>query len=793
MSLLKYIDKLLKILKTDRNTFFTYIFTLLTAYIAVDRVVEMLFMIFTGVSVSYWGPIAYTFALACPVCAFLFSGCSKYADSGKIKLAIIYAYAIALYIIGISMVSQWINAGLWLFLFSMPNYLEVVTKFTSVIKPAFQAISIYIPLVTFYSVFWWCYCGVADTRLIQESIWDYKGIDLSKKTAKSGAYSFENVISIDKETGKTVKLYDNRRAEPMLIAGSSGMGKTALVLEPIMGRDIEKKYFFKEAAKEMGFTALKTGLANLTCPYTNDYLNENFSLDMLEPIEGKEKLYKAYLNKIIYCEGPKIIYKDLGITMLSPDYESTTRMIDVVKNFNLKLNIVDPNNMNSIGINPFSYGEPSEIASVISSILSVTYKSTRPAEDEVYFQNSAAQAVENLTILLVEMYPRLNNGDLPNLEDMLDMLNDFDLVAEMCKKVEEDEELTRKLKLQLGYFRKHFYADGVMRKDTEKFVHTAITQLDALLRIQGVKNILCNRTNNINFDKALAEGEITIVCTRRGDLGPVLQKAFGLFFLLSMQRSVLKRPGNENSRIPHMLYIDEFPDFLCEDTLGLVTLYRKYKVGTHITAQNLAQLNATDTSQRTIIANCTAKIVVGNIAPEELQFWVDEFGARRMWVYSQDMDIKAEGKGNQFLGGNSSAKDISYGNYKGVKYAYKNWFEPAKLQNQLTFKWCAFKYKDDKGKGFTGLAKLDFMPSKYKEPHKSKKFDFAKFQSGILNESAMETSKKRSGFDPRRVDFDSYTDDEEVNPIQTDELDEKFLFNNEDAIVFDMHRDTKKE
>jgi len=144
---LKYIDKLLKILQTDRNTFFTYLFTLFTVYIAIDRIVEMLFLIFTGIGISYWGPITYTIALACPVCAFLFSGCSKYAESGKFKLTIIYMYAIALYIIAISMVSQWVNAGLWAAFLSVPNYVEIATKFTSLIKPAFQAIALYLPLI----------------------------------------------------------------------------------------------------------------------------------------------------------------------------------------------------------------------------------------------------------------------------------------------------------------------------------------------------------------------------------------------------------------------------------------------------------------------------------------------------------------------------------------------------------------------------------------------------------------------------------------------------------------------
>lgn len=50
VELLKIIDKFLKFLKTDRNTFATYILALISAYIVVDRLIEVLFIIFTGVS-----------------------------------------------------------------------------------------------------------------------------------------------------------------------------------------------------------------------------------------------------------------------------------------------------------------------------------------------------------------------------------------------------------------------------------------------------------------------------------------------------------------------------------------------------------------------------------------------------------------------------------------------------------------------------------------------------------------------------------------------------------------------
>ena len=285
---MKYVDKFLKFLKTDRNTFCTYILTLFSIYILVDRVVEMIFLFLTGISVSYWGPIQYTFALACPIFAFLFSGSSKFANSKDTKLSFFYLYYISLYIVGVSMFVQWINAALWFFLISLPNYVEIVTDFAYLIKPAFQSIAIYLPLMTVYPlVFKPLFLTVNETLNLQKSVYDYSGIDLSNKADGWGPYTCEATLCIDTKTGKATKVPEIRRFESTLVIGSSGSGKTSMIFEPLMARDIEKKYFFKEASKEMGFTALKTGIARLNCPYDNDYLNKNFTLNMLTPIYKK--------------------------------------------------------------------------------------------------------------------------------------------------------------------------------------------------------------------------------------------------------------------------------------------------------------------------------------------------------------------------------------------------------------------------------------------------------------------------------------------------------------------------
>ena len=145
---MKIIDKLLKWLKTDRNTFFTYILSLATIFILVDRLVEFCFILFTGVGSTYWGPIQYALALACPVFAFLFSGSSKFTKSDKDKLKWFYTYAAVLYTMLMLMLTEWINKLCWLGLLSLPNYTGLASEFSYLIRPALSSMAIYLPLAS---------------------------------------------------------------------------------------------------------------------------------------------------------------------------------------------------------------------------------------------------------------------------------------------------------------------------------------------------------------------------------------------------------------------------------------------------------------------------------------------------------------------------------------------------------------------------------------------------------------------------------------------------------------------
>ena len=771
---MKLLDKLLKKLNTDRNTFFTYLLTLITIYILIDRLTEFLLIVFTGVASSYWGPIKYTIAFACPVFAFLFSMSSKFIKSDDDKHGWFYSYCISLYILIITMVTEWFNKLCWLGLISLPGYTTIATDFAYLIKPALSSIAIALPLCTWFKLFDKLYKTVNDSKVFTDSLADYEGISLSDKKVGWGPYTNEILIGTDKDHGNNVKLAEIRRFESTLVVGVSGAGKTSMIFEPWVCQDINKKFFYRETSKTLAFAALKAGIATLNAPYDNDYINSNFSLNMLIPVDSKTKLFKAYFNKMILAEtNSKIIFRDLGITYMSPDYETIDKISKVCDNFGFNYNIIDPDNPNSIGLNPFSFDDPIQTALAISTVLKGFYTDKNPEQEIMYRENLSNQIIENLAILLKIEYPKLNNEKLPNINDMLALLNNFELIEKMCKILENDPVLSKKYENQINYFKRNFYHDSPNRDEMEKAVSIPASQLDTLLRYPGVKNILCNRSNNLNFDKVLENGEISLVCTRRGDLGENAHKAFGLFFLLLMQFSVLRRPGTEKTRIPHFLYIDEFPDFICPATESIFTVYRKYRVATVISAQNLAQIKSKgENLGNTILANCANKLVFGNNTPEDNEWWSREIGEKKEWSVDHS--------------GYNFAKD-AYDDKGKVTYGNSLKYKEGKVQS-LKFKRCMYKIRNLSGKIENGTAKVDFMPSKYKEKQKIKLYDFEKFSGGITPKE-----EKRYSFDKfakTNLSNQHFSDDND-GPIKLDDSDLTFNINNDDAIVYTLKKGKK--
>ena len=734
------INSLLKPFNINLNSFFGYLFSILTIIFAFDRVLELISVLFTGQFVNYWSPLMYTFALFILVAGYSILCASPFCKTITQPVTYYVYYVVAFRIICTVMIAQWINELSWFWLMNLSNFKYIATNLPELIEPALKAVTLVYPLLSLKQGIFYYIEDImdADQDWI-DSFEDFKGFKLvpSKSLIKTpDVFMCNATICIDDQTGKPAVIPEKKRYEAVLVEGATGTGKTATIVEPMCAMDLERKYFFREVSKKLGYNALHAGLATLRVPYSNEYLNSTFTLSYLQPKESRIDEYKDYVKDMFKYhdkETNEIYYRGVGFTLVAPDNACIERVRKVAKAYDIPVNVVDPSDPNSKGINPFIGNDPAKVASIISTVLKGMYESENSGGDNVFFANVSQQAFENLAILLKLVYPRMHNGDLPTLEDMLAILNNFDIAEEMTEVLKKDPVLSEDYKSLIGYFEKNFYKPpvnihgyeiastyGSGRKETEKHVYGAITQLDNFLRNPGVKHVLCSRDNNVDLDKALADGEIITACTRQGDLGELHQKAFGMFVILSMKDAVLRRPGFEDTRTPHFIYIDEFPLYVNKDTEAFFTLFRKYRVGTLITIQNLSQLTKNKSLayfKDVIITNTKTQIVFGDMTAEESEFWSKEFGNKKKWKYKR---ILADPKTQE-------GADKITANFMTAETNYSPHYKPAKIVN-LAFKTCVYRTKNESGKSIVGRGKTDFINKKYYEPHKSANYNFEIFR-----------------------------------------------------------------
>ena len=682
-----------------------------------------------------WSSEEYTLAFLLPLAGFAYFCASEYAADTNNKMKGYFGTYACLAVIAFVMIAQWSNEFI-LFLSSYYKNGEILrvglTENPSLFKEALGYASLYVPI-----------CVIALTPTSVASLFDnehptnkLKALSLmpSKPVTEGvGQWTAEVKLCDNLKDGKPVMISEARRMETILIQGATGTGKTSTMLLPMCASDLEKKAFFREKAKELGFKALASGCAYINAPYDNDTLNKCFTPSFLRPIYGREKEFMNILKPLIKCEdkdAKELVFRDLGITVLEPDGNFIEDFRLIADNLGVMVYKIDPIDPDSYGINPFINKDPAKVASIISTVLKGMYESENPGDSNIFFGQVTQQALENLAMLLKLMYPRMHDGVIPTLEDMLECLYNYNIVEEMCEELKKDPVLSEKHAILVKYFEKNFYnppldingrpvlgSIGTNRKETETFLYGATTQLDNLMRNRMVRRVLCSRDNNIDLDKVLAEGGCVSVCTRRGELGGLLSKPFGMFYILTMQDAVLRRPGDENTRIPHFLYIDEFPDFVNKETETCFTLFRKYRCGMTIAIQNLSQLERSQSMKfykQVVTSNSKTVAVFGDTNKEDSEYWSTYFGKHEYWDLGSSWDrkplfnVKKESENPETIS---------------MKIDFTENIKPFFLP-ELPFKTVFYKSRDAKGSVIFGKGATDFVDKKYYKKSEPKEYDF---------------------------------------------------------------------
>lgn len=730
--------------KFNDPNFMTKLFYGMSALVIIERIISLV-IVLSGKCVEltsdelyrslFWRAEEYTLAFLLPLAGFAYFCASKYGANTDNKTQMYFITYGCLAAISFVMIAQWSNEFI-LFVSSYYKNGEILRvglaeapdKFLDALRYA----SLYLPA-----------CIIAITPTSVAALFDnehptnkLKALSLmpSKPVTEGvGEMTAEVKLCDDLTSGSPVMITEARRMETVLVQGATGTGKTSTLLLPMCASDLNKKYFFREKAKELGYKALTSGCAYINAPYDNETLNKCFTLNFLRPIYGREKEFKEILEPMIKCEdkeAKEFVFRDLGVTVLEPDGNFIDDFRLIADNLGIMVYKIDPLDPDSYGINPFINKSPAKVASIISTVLKGMYESENPDSSNVFFGQVTQQALENLAILLKVMHPRLHDNEIPTLEDMLACLYNYNIVEDMCEEMKKDPVLSVRYEILIKYFEKNFYnppldingrpvlgSVGSNRKETEMFLYGATTQLDNLMRNKMVRRILCSRDNNIDLDRVLAEGSCVSVCTRRGELGALLSKPFGMFYILTMQDAVLRRPGDENTRIPHFMYIDEFPDFVNKETETCFTLFRKYRCGMTIAIQNLSQLErnkAMKYYKQVVTSNSKTVAVFGDTNKEDSEYWSLAFGRHEYW------DISS-GWNTQPLSNVKKPDENAEG--IGMKIAFTENIKPFVLA-ELPFKTIYYRTRNAKGDQIFGRGATDFIDKKFLKKWKSEEYNF---------------------------------------------------------------------
>lgn len=301
----------------------------------------------------------------------------------------------------------------------------------------------------------------------------------------------------------------------------------------------------------------------------------------------------------------------LGITLIAPDYEFCHQVRDWCIQLGVPYTIIDlDDSLNTSHFNPLE-GDPVIVSEIMRSVLRATF-----GEQDAFFAQAQELHAKNTMLLLKRI-----KGDNLTLLDVYNALMDIEevqsLVDEYVDEYGEDIVTT--------YFKKEAF--GRNKDKLHQFAMGLRMQISDLLSNETIYNVLVNRSD-IDLDKHMAEGGVLLINTALGKMGH-MSRVFGQFLIMHIQNAVFRRPGDEFTRIPHYLYVDELPVYYNPELKNLLNLGRKYRCGCTFTIQGPSQLVAgreAEAMREVIINGCRNKIAIGVASSEDAKILSEMFG-----------------------------------------------------------------------------------------------------------------------------------------------------------------------
>lgn len=116
-------------------------------------------------------------------------------------------------------------------------------------------------------------------------------------------------------------------------------------------------------------------------------------------------------------------------------------------------------------------------------------------------------------------------------------------------------------------------------------------KLGAFLSHPIIRRAICEPVEPLRFRSIMDKGEVLIVNLAKGRLGVDMANVLGGLIVSNVMLAAFSRQSSEEkARLPHMLYVDEFPSFTTEAFASLLPEARKYGLGLILAHQHLSQM-----------------------------------------------------------------------------------------------------------------------------------------------------------------------------------------------------------
>lgn len=332
----------------------------------------------------------------------------------------------------------------------------------------------------------------------------------------------------------------------------------------------------------------------------------------------------VYQDLMKMAEGVK-----MGITVIEPNGALVEQVAKICFLLGIPYTVLDPYDPASARFNPL-LGPPDVAAETMRSVLRSIF-----GKQEEFFALVQETAAKNVILLLREL-----KGEDLDIVEALRVLRDPETLSQYVSQLEHvkgpEDDLAQ-------YFRRELL--GVLKDKYYQFAAGLRQQLEDLASNPKLRAVLTGK-NSINLDAHLEDGGVLLVNTRMGPLGR-LGDIFGRFVLMHFQNAVFRRPGNEFTRTPHFLYVDELPRYVNPDLERFFAIGRQYRCGLVVAMQSLAQMElaAGKGFDEVVMGQCRNKLIYGGLAQSDALKFQRQFGEllATRWDESYDASLGIPG------------------------------------------------------------------------------------------------------------------------------------------------------